>query len=131
MNIKYSFVCDAANISQEGGLNVLNTFDNINSTQFPCVHPKFMYAACVRFHRSEIGKHKFKLSFIDDDGKEIIPQIHGEVMVADTQLSANMLIEVNGVNFPKPGVYQIDLTVDNQHVSTENINLVLLNLPQK
>lgn len=121
MNVKYSFVCDAANIAQSGNLNVLGIFKSINAVQFPCVYPRFMYIAHIEFHRSETGKHKFKLNFINDDGKEILPPMYGEINVNPQNPFTNIMVNINGATFPKPGAYQIDLNIDYQHLCTETI----------
>jgi len=130
MKLKYSFVCDAANIAQSGNLNVLGIFQNISALQFPCVHPKFVYVASIEFHRSEIGKHKFKVSFVNDDGKEVIPPLEGEVQVNQNNMFANIILEMNNINFPKPGTYQIDLAIDYQHITTDSIHVLQINQNQ-
>lgn len=124
MHCRYSFVCDAANISQTGNLNVLGIFRNINSAKFPCQHPRFTYVANIEFHRSESGKHSFRINFIDDDGKDIISPLTGEIEVSSSNRSANILVELANIQFPKAGIYEIDLTLDNQHVTTESINII-------
>ncbi len=124
MQVKYSFVCDAANISSNGNLNALGIFNQINASKFPCTHPRFIYAVCISFHISEVGKHNFRLFFINDDGKEILPQLNGIINVTSSSLNSNnILLELNGVQFPKAGTYQIDLTIDNQHACSEYIQV--------
>lgn len=122
MKIKYSFVCDAANISQSGNLNVLGIFKNIFASQFPATHPKLTYVANVEFHRSEIGKHTFKVNFIDEDGREVLPPLNGEIDV-NNSLFTTIILDIANINFMRPGVYEIDLVIDNQHISTENITI--------
>jgi hypothetical protein len=127
MKTKYSFVCDAANVAKSGNLNVLGIFQTIQATKFPCVHPQFTYVANIEFHRSEEGAHKFKLSFVDDDGKDVIPPLEGDMGVTRDNLSANILMQLNSINFPKPGTYQIDLAIDHQHIATDSINVMQIN----
>lgn len=124
MNPKYTFVCEAANISQGGNLNVLGIFQNINSESFPMTFSKMIYVASIEFHRSEKGKHVFKVNFIDDDGTSVIPPLEGEFMVNESNLSANLLLGIEGIVFPKPGTYAIDLTIDHQHMATDNIQVL-------
>jgi hypothetical protein len=124
MKSKYTFVCEAANISQGGNLNVLGIFQNINAENFPITFAKMIYVASIQFHRSETGKHFFKVHFIDDDGKPVIPPLEGEFIVYENNLSANLLLGIEGIVFPKPGTYAIDLTIDHQHVSTDNIQVM-------
>lgn len=121
MKTKYSFVCDAANISQSGNINVLGIFRNINTSSFPCVLPKMTYVSCIEFHRSEVGSHKFKLTFINDDGKDILPALHGEIAITNHSLVTNIMLDISNVSFPEPGTYAIDLTLNNQNIASDNI----------
>jgi hypothetical protein len=124
MKLKYSFVCDAANVSQSGNLNVLGIFKNISATNFPATHSKMVYVASMDFHRSEMGNHKFRVNFVDDDGRNVMQPIEGEISVRDGNLAANIILEINNITFNKPGTYCIDLTIDSQHIASEEINLV-------
>lgn len=121
MKAKYSFVCDAANISQSGNINVLGIFRNINVSTFPCTLSKMTYVACIEFHRSEVGRHKFKLTFINDDGKDILPSLNGEIEITSQSLITNIILDISNVVFTSPGNYAIDLTVNNQNIASEDI----------
>jgi len=121
LNTKYSFICDGANISQRGTLNVLGIFRNIHCPQFPHIHPKMVYVACFDFHRSEVGSHIFKITLVDEDGKNVINAINGKIEVLPVQLYTNIIMEFNGLKIEKAGTYQIDLTVDNHHLCSESI----------
>lgn len=124
MQIKYSFLCEAANITHTGNLNVLGIFDNINAKNFPCVHPHCVYIARISFHRSEIGRHPFKLSFIDDDGNEVIPPLNGEIAASQNNMNANILMNILNIKFQHAGEYHIDLTIDNQNICSDTIRLI-------
>ncbi|SHH60941.1 hypothetical protein SAMN02745823_00463 [Sporobacter termitidis DSM 10068] len=121
MKLKYSFVCDSANISLQGNLNALGIFSNINAPKYPLTYSRFFYVANVVFHRSEAGPHKFRLSFVNDDGRDIVSPIEGALNATPQVLSNNLLLELNGITFPGPGVYQIDLSVDNVFMGSETI----------
>ncbi|NLL40163.1 MAG: hypothetical protein GX254_11345 [Clostridiales bacterium] len=124
MQIKYSFLCEAANITRTGNLNVLGIFDNINTRQFPCVHPHCVYIARIAFHRSEVGRHPFRITFIDDDGNQVIPPLCGEISASVNNMTANIMMNIFNIKFPHPGEYHIDLTINNQHICTDTIHLV-------
>lgn len=133
MRVKYSFVCDAANISQTGNLNVLGIFSNINTRKFPCAHPKFTYVANIEFHRSESGQHDFKVTLVNDDGHNILPPLSGKIdskQISTYSSSVNIILELQNVNFPKAGIYEIDLIIDNQLACSETIRVVDVNLTQ-
>lgn len=123
MKIKYSFICEAANISNSGNLNVLGIFENLNAPNFPVKIPMMFYVVHIEFHRSEIGQHIFKVNFIDSDGKSIIPQLEGQIAVNEGSLSSNIIIALEGIMLNVPDTYAIDLTVDNNHLATDTLNV--------
>lgn len=126
MKVLHSFVCDTATIDAGGKLNVMGIFDNIASREFPCVHPSFTYVAGLRFERSEVGKHPFILSFVDYDGKELIPKLDGETDI-QSACTHNIIFKLNNILFPSPTTYQIDLVVDKHFVCSNLIYLTRLN----
>ncbi|MGI5971118.1 MAG: DUF6941 family protein [Oscillospiraceae bacterium] len=128
MQVKYSFLCSAANLSTTHNLNALGIFDTLNVQKFPHILPKFTYVANIEFHRSELGAHKFRLVFIDPEGREVIPPFNGEINVSARTLKASLLIELASVRFLCAGTYHFDLTIDNVHVCTDS--LYLKELPQ-
>jgi hypothetical protein len=120
MKLKYSFVCDYANVSVQGNLNASSIFTSISSDAFPATLARFFFVASIAFHRSEVGKHRFRLSFVDQDGKDVLSPIGGELEATNQSLNANIIIELNAVKLNTPGTYQFDLTVDNNHIGSES-----------
>ena len=129
MKLKYAFVCDSANISLQGNLNALGIFSNINASQYPVTFGRFFYVATIMFHGSEIGPHRFKLLFVNDSDKEIIPPVEGELNATPQALNNNLLLELNGITFPNPGIYKFTLSVDNKLLGTESINVLIADRP--
>ncbi|HEX9059510.1 MAG TPA: hypothetical protein VF941_04965 [Clostridia bacterium] len=121
MKLKYSFNCEALNFDVAGNLNVLGIFDSIHGETFPYLFPRMVNVNRIEFHRSEIGKHKFRANIVNDDGKLIANPVEGEINIDDRQTNVNIILEFNGLVFPEPGTYALDLTIDNQHVTTNNI----------
>ena len=131
MQIKYSFICEAANLSGRS-LNALGIFDTIQALKFPCRHPRFTYVANIEFERSEVAKHPFKLSFVGLDGKDILPPLSGEINVNPNGLRSSLLLQMNNINFPEEGVYKFELTVDGQSICTDYLKVIQVkkaNLP--
>jgi hypothetical protein len=131
VKIKYSFVCDSAVVGMNGNLSAMNIFQNLGATQFPVTIPKMVFVAVIQFHRSEIGVHKFRLALVDDDGRDVIPPMAGEINATMQSLNVNMLTEMVGINVARAGVYQLDLTIDNNHMTSEQITVAQMNAPPK
>ena len=117
MDIQVAVLCDAAT-DNSGKLNILGTFDTIYTTNMPAVHPQCAIALRVTFSKVEEGQHKLKLSFVDEDGKPVMPGIDMpvEVTVPDDSifLSRNFLVNIQQLRFEKPGLYSIDIAMDSR-----------------
>lgn len=118
MDIQVAVLCDAATDSA-GKLNILGTFDTINTSQMPAIHPQCSVALRMVFNRVEDGAHKLKLNFVDEDGKLIMPSIEIPVQIAvpeDTDFQArNFVINIQQLKFDKPGLYSIAIGLDGRH----------------
>jgi hypothetical protein len=118
MNIEAFVICDAA--TEYGGkLNVLGAFDTIFAKEMPAVHPFCAVALRLRFTKVEQGSHNVRISFVDADGHSILPNLDAGVQINigpnDQSVCANLVLNISGLKFPKPGAYSIDLAVDSRH----------------
>ena len=131
MDIQVAVLCDAAT-DNAGKLNILGTFDTIYTNQFPAVHPQCAIALRMSFNKIEDGHHKVKLSFVDEDGKPVMPNIDIPIDVAvpdDTIfISRNFLINIQQLKFEKSGLYSIDIAVDGRQEGS--IPLLVKKAPQ-
>lgn len=131
MEIQVAVLCDAAT-DYQGKLNILGTFDTIFTAQMPAVHPQCSIALRMTFGKEEEGSHKMKLSFVDEDGKAIMPNIDIPVDVTVPEdsifLSRNFLINIQQLKFDKPGLYSINIAVDGRQEG--NIPLLIKQMPQ-
>ena len=120
MNIETFLLCDAATDSV-GKLNILGAFDALNVQNFPLVLPQCSVAVRIRLQRIEQGAHKITIHFIDDDGKFVIPPLDGgfEMNICGNERSgvANMIINMQNLNFEHAGEYALVLAVDGKEIS--------------
>jgi hypothetical protein len=126
MNIEAFLLCDAAT-DQQGKLNILGAFDNIFTNKVPTVHPACAVAARIRFEKTEQGNHPIRIKIIDEDGKSIGPDLQGNINVsigdeADST-TANIVLNIQRLKLEKYGRYRIDLSIDNQIMSSLPFNL--------
>jgi len=117
MNIQVAVLCDAATDSA-GKLNVLGTFDTIITQQLPAVHPQCSIALRATFTNGEEGKHQLKLTFVNEDGKPVMPSmdIPVEVVLPEEThfISRNFIINIQQLKFETPGFYSIDIALDDK-----------------
>ncbi|OGJ91410.1 MAG: hypothetical protein A2268_00205 [Candidatus Raymondbacteria bacterium RifOxyA12_full_50_37] len=118
MDIEIFALCDHAQ-DFGGKLIIIGTFDTLWAAKFPTMHPACSIAARMRFPRSEAGSHALKILIVDEDGREIVPSINGEVMVrtppVGDSVPVNFVITIGQLAFQKAGRYSIDFMVDGNH----------------
>ena len=81
--------------------------------------------------RSDEGKHTLRVNLIDDDGQSLLPKIETplEIRLPDNQFFAtvNLVFNLQGMRFNKPGQYSLDITLDGKMVA--RIPLQVLQMP--
>jgi hypothetical protein len=118
MNIQVAVLCDAAT-EDNGKLNLLGAFDTICTPQLPAIHPQCSIALRVTFFSGDEGKHTLRLSFVDADGRSIMPDfppIPLEVVLPEDMHfgTRNFIVNIQQLKFENPGLYSIDLMLDDQ-----------------
>ena len=121
MEIPIATLCDAAT-DYGGKLNLLGAFDTVLTAKFPAVHPQCAIALRFVFNKAEEGQRQFRLTFVNEDGKSIMPAIDLAIDVrvpeAVNYLSRNLIINIQQLKFDEPGQYAIDVAMDGQPQSS-------------
>jgi hypothetical protein len=121
MDIQIAVLCDAAT-DQLGKLNILGTFDTIQTPSLPAIHPQCSVALRMTFNKIEEGTHKVKLNFVDEDGKPVMPDIDMPIDVAVPDetifISRNFIVNIQKLKFDKTGLYSINLAMDGRQVGS-------------
>jgi hypothetical protein len=103
MHISFALFADAANLSQEGKLNILGVFDAVQVGQLPAMHPRAHLVVRLKGTRSDIGGHRVTLRWLNPKGNELWSST-GDISVAAPP---------NGVNdLDLPMIAQLDLPLD-------------------
>jgi hypothetical protein len=117
MNIQVAVLCDAAT-DDNGKLNLLGAFDTIYAPQMPAIHPQCSVALRTTFMPGDEGTRKLVLNFINADGRPIMQAIELPVPVAlpdDAHfLTRNFIINIQQLKFEEPGLYSVDVRLDNE-----------------
>ena len=117
MNIQVAVLCDAAT-DDNGKLNLLGAFDTIYTQQLPAVHPQCSIALRVTFGHEDEGKHQLRLTFVDADGRSIMPGIPIPVEVVlpgDSHFGTrNFIVNIQQLKFENPGLYSTDIEFDDR-----------------
>jgi hypothetical protein len=115
MKVEIFTLCDAAT-SHGGKLNILGSFDMIIIKQTPIVYPSCSVAIKLRIEKIEEGNKKLRISFVDADGKYILPPLEQtftvKVVPGLSTASANLVLSIQQLKLENFGDYSIDLAID-------------------
>lgn len=118
MNVDLAVVADAANVSQEGKLNVLGIFDTIWGTHFPLRHGSMVFVVRVEGQFDEQGEHRLELRLADADGAQIF-KAEGPLHLAGGRpgrpVKPHIILGLSGVVFPAAGDYSFEILIDGEH----------------
>lgn len=103
MQVSFALFADAANLSQEGKLNILGVFDALQVAGFPAVHPRAHLVVHLKGTQLDVGTHSLSLRWVNPQGNELWESTGG-VEVGPPPPSA--------VEMDLPIIAQIDLPMD-------------------
>jgi hypothetical protein len=130
MNVQVAVLCDAAT-DDNGKLNLLGAFDTIYARELPAIHPQCAVALRLTFFAEDEGKHLLKLSFVDADGRPVMPPMEIPVEIAlpeDLHFGTrNFIVNIQHLKFEQPGLYSVDVSLDGEPQTS--IPLLVKTLP--
>jgi hypothetical protein len=130
VQVNLAVLCDAANVSREGKLNILGEFDSIHASSFPLTYPTMVLVLRMEAHPTESGDHRLKLRLLDADGQDVVPSLEGEFSTGFPPFAgvpvrtAPIILQMHGVRFDQPGHYSFELLVDGHHLRSLPLHFV-------
>ncbi len=119
MKVEIFTLCDAATTDAGGKLNVLGSFDRIHANGMPVTHPLCALAIKMRYERLEEGQKRVRISFMDTDGKPVMPTLEANTQVMfppdEHSVTACLVLQIQQMKLPNYGEYSIDLAIDGRH----------------
>jgi hypothetical protein len=114
MHVSFALFADAANLSQEGKLNILGVFDAVQVGQTPAMHPRAHLVVRLKGTPHDAGVHKVLLRWVNPHGEELWSS-SGEIEVTSPPA------QVMEMDFPL--IASIDLPLDQSGSFTMEIAL--------
>ena len=71
MHIAFALFADAANLSQEGKLNILGVFDAVQVGQLPSMHPRATIVVRLKGTPADAGTHQLQMRWVNPRGEEL------------------------------------------------------------
>lgn len=103
MQVTFALFADAANLSQEGKLNVLGVFDALQVGTLPAVHPRAHLVVRLKGGPADAGRHTVTLRWINPAGAELWTS-SGDLNVGQPPAGV--------VEMDLPLIAQVDLPID-------------------
>ena len=118
MQSSLALVCDSANVTADGKLNVLGIFSVVYAHRFPATHSSLTLV--LRFNNvlGTDGELELTGRFIDSDGEETITPISVSVSLNKGHDEAVSIINVNNLEFPRPGDYCFEIYAGKEHLAS-------------
>ena len=115
MHISFAVFADAANLSQEGKLNILGVFDALQVGGFPTVHPRTSFVVRLKGTTEDRGTHTLGFRWLNPSGEELWSS-SGELEVGpgpDPAFEMDLpIIAVIDLPLNAPGLYSMELALD-------------------
>lgn len=120
VEIALAAVADAANVSAEGKLNILGTFDTIPTRAVPVNAPGMVLAITFRLEYEDGGRsHPVAFELVDEDGVRLVS---GNTAVCVGRIAPGMFQHVNVVTpfdrklcFERAGRYRVRVSTTQDH----------------
>lgn len=117
MHVSFALFADAANLSQEGKLNILGVFDAVQVGALPTVHRRANLIVHLKGSDADAGHHTLTLRWLNPSGDELWnTQGQVEVQPPPTPGFGMDLPLIAAVDLPldQPGAYAMHIALDDQ-----------------
>ena len=115
MHIAFALFADAANLSQEGKLNILGVFDAVQVGTLPSVHPRATVVVRLKGTPADAGTHELQMRWVNPRGEELW-QSTGHVDVGTPPLGVTEmdlpLIAALDLPLDVAGMYTLRIALD-------------------
>ena len=126
MHVSFALFADAANLSQEGKLNILGVFDALQVASLPAIHPRAHLVVHLKGTSADIGTHTVNFRWLNPDGSELWNSSGDLNVGAPPPGAAEMdlpLIAQVDLPMDAAGGYTMAIAVDGKHTVDVNVQV--------
>ena len=102
---------------KKGLIGIFNTFNIRDASKLS--PPWVVFASITNLE----GKHEFNLNLIRDESPDVVLSVGGQLEAEDRRANIDLIIPIIGTVFPREGLYNLVLTVDDVQVGTRVIHV--------
>lgn len=126
MHVSFAVFADAANLSQEGKLNILGVFDALQVAALPAVHPRANLVVHLKGTALDIGAHTVSFRWLNPKGDELwvssgdlnVGAPPAGVSEMDLPLIAQIDLPMDGA-----GGYTMAVAIDDKHTADVTVQV--------
>jgi hypothetical protein len=126
MHVQFALFADAANVSQEGKLNILGVFDALHVGQLPSLHPRATFVVRLKAVAADQGPHGVGLEWTSPGGG-LLWSSRGELQVGEAPVGAEgidvPLLAVIDLPLDMPGIYTMIVSIDDAEASRTSLHV--------
>jgi hypothetical protein len=117
MQVVFALFADAANLSQEGKLNVLGVFDALQVGSVPAMHPRAHLVVHLKGKLDDVGRHTVTLRWVNPKGSELWTST-GELNVGQppsgvTEMDLPLIAQID-LPIDAAGAYRMTISLDDR-----------------
>lgn len=132
MHVSFALFADAANVSQEGKLNILGVFDALQVGNSPAVHPRAHLVVHLKGTSLDAGAHTVSLRWVNPSGNELwssagdlnVGPMPAGVTEMDVPLIAQIDLPIDGA-----GAYFMNIALDDEQRASVPVQVRVGNAP--
>lgn len=128
MDVNLAVLADYANVSQDGKLNIMGIFQEVNPPELPFALPQMYLIVSFEAGPAEFDSMKdIRFALLDSDGNEMLA-LEGQVQVPrperpGSRAYINQVIGLNGIVFARPGDYGFAVLVGGETRETAALHV--------
>lgn len=129
MHLRYAIVCDYANGTQDGRLNICGVLDRLYATAFPAVHRTMFFVVSIELGPEDEGEdHEVHIQLMDGDAVTLA-DLRGHFRFGVGDRILNQVHQLHDLGFQAPGLYRFSVFLDGALAKT--VDLELVQMPQE
>lgn len=118
MHVSFALFADAANLSQEGKLNILGVFDALQVASLPAIHPRAHLVVHLKGTGTDVGAHTVNFRWLSPSGHELWNS-SGDLNVGapppgTTEMDLPLIAQLD-LPIDSAGSYTMAIAIDGDH----------------
>jgi hypothetical protein len=128
VDVRLAVLADYANVSQDGKLNIMGIFQEVNPPVLPFQLPQMFLVVSFEAGPAEFDSMKnIRVALLDIDGSEMLA-LEGQVQVPrpprpGRRAFINQVIGLNGVRFERSGGHEFAILIGGETRGTASVHI--------